>query len=44
MNIKNDQTKHKADTTKVRAQNEASEETKLIPGPETIKISTRMLK
>ena len=39
-----DQKRHKAHTTKGRAQNEASEATKSIPRPKIIKISTRMLK
>lgn len=44
ININNYQKNHKAETTEGRAQNKAFEATKLIPGPETIKISTRMLK
>ena len=44
MNIKNDQKKHKAETTEGKAQNEATEATKSISGPEINRISTRMLK
>ena len=44
MNNNNDQKKHKAETIEGRAQNKASEATKLIPRPETIMISTKMLK
>lgn len=44
MNIKNDQKEHKVDTTEGRSQNEASEATKSIPRPDTIRISNRMLK
>ena len=39
-----DQKRHKVDTTKGRAQNEASEAKKLIPRSEQNRISTRMLK
>ena len=38
-----DQKRHKADTTEGRAQNEASEATKSIPRPETIRISPKIL-
>ena len=43
-NSYNDQKGKKTDTKERKSKNEASEATKLIPGPETIKISTKMLK